>query len=178
MIESRDVRAVRGGTGFTKCGGNYAASIRASEHAEKLGFSQVLWLDGVSRRNIEEVGSMNVMFKISGKIVTPRLSGSVLPGITRKSCIELLGSWGYEVEERDLSVDELVKAAEDKTLEEAFGTGTAAVISPIGGISFDGSEYEIGSFKIGPLTQKLYDAITNIQWGKTADTFNWSVKVC
>ena len=178
MIENSDVRAVRGGTGYTKCGGNYAASLRAGVNAEKQGYSQVLWLDGVTRRNIEEVGAMNVMFKIGGKIVTPELSGSVLPGITRKSCIELLKAWGYEVEERVLTVDELVKACEDKTLEEAWGTGTAAVVSPIGEISFEGVKHEIAGNKIGELTQKLYDTLTGIQWGKIEDTLGWSVKVC
>ncbi len=178
MIENHDVRAVRGGTGFTKCGGNYAASIRAGERAEKQGFSQVLWLDGITRRNIEEVGSMNVMFKINGKIITPALTGSVLPGITRKSCIFLLQSWGFDVEEREFTVDELVTAAEDGTLEEAWGTGTAAVISPIGEISFDGISHEIAGNKIGSLTQRLYDTITDIQWGKAEDKFGWTVKVC
>ncbi|MEG2744640.1 MAG: branched-chain amino acid aminotransferase [Oscillospiraceae bacterium] len=178
MIENSDVRAVRGGTGYTKCGGNYAASLRAGTRAEEQGFSQVLWLDGVTRRNIEEVGSMNVMFKINGKIVTPALTGSVLPGITRKSCIELLTDWGYEVEEREFSVDELVKAAEDGSLEEAWGTGTAAVVSPIGSISFEGTEHEIDGFKIGALTQKLYDTITGIQSGKSQDPRAWALKVC
>ncbi len=178
MIENSDVRAVRGGTGYTKCGGNYAASIRAGEHAEKQGFSQVLWLDGVSRQNIEEVGSMNVMFKVNGKVITPKLTGSVLPGITRKSCIDLLKSWDFEVEEREFPVDELVQAAKDGTLEEAWGTGTAAVVTPIGEISYEGLTYEIGSYKIGTLTQKLYDTLTDIQWGKSKDAFGWSVKVC
>ncbi len=178
MIENSDVRAVRGGTGYTKCGGNYAASLRAGVNAEKQGYSQVLWLDGVTRRNIEEVGAMNVMFKIGGKIVTPELTGSVLPGITRKSCIELLKTWGYEVEERVLTVDELVAACEDKTLEEAWGTGTAAVVSPIGEISFEGVKHEIAGSKIGELTQRLYDTLTGIQWGKLEDKFGWSVKVC
>ena len=178
MIENSDVRAVRGGTGYTKCVGNYAASLRAGVQAEKKGYSQVLWLDGVTRRNIEEVGAMNVMFKIDGKIITPALTGSVLPGITRKSCIELLRSWGYEVEERLFSVDELIKAIEDGTLEEAWGTGTAAVVSPIGEICFEGKSHEINGFKIGGLTQKLYDTLTGIQWGKSDDPFGWSVKIC
>lgn len=178
MIENTDVRAVAGGTGHTKCGGNYAASIRAGQRAEEKGFSQVLWLDGITRRNIEEVGSMNVMFKINGKVITPALTGSVLPGITRKSCIELLKSWGFEVEEREFTVDELIAAAKDGSLEEAWGTGTAAVISPIGEISFEGANYPIGGSKIGDLTQKLYDTLTGIQWGRIADTYNWSVKVC
>ena len=178
MIESRDVRAVRGGTGYTKCGGNYAASLRASEIAAEKGFSQVLWLDGVYRKYIEEVGSMNVMFKINGKIITPELTGSVLPGITRKSCIELLREWGYEVEERMLSIDELMAAAADGSLEEAWGTGTAAVVSPIGEISYLDKDYTVCGGKIGSVTQKLYDTITGIQWGKIEDKHNWIVPVC
>lgn len=178
MIESDDVRAVRGGTGYAKCGGNYAASLRAGTRAEDKGYSQVLWLDGVTRRNIEEVGAMNVMFKINGKVVTPALTGSVLPGITRKSCLELLKDWGYEAEEREISIDELISAAADGSLEEAWGTGTAAVVSPIGEISFEGKKHEIGGFKIGPLTQRLYDELTGIQWGRTPDGRDWSVKVC
>lgn len=177
MIESEDVRAVRGGTGYAKCGGNYAASLRAGTKAEEKGYSQVLWLDGITRRNIEEVGAMNVMFKINGKIVTPALTGSVLPGITRKSCIELLKDWGYEVEERAVSIDELIAAAADGSLEEAWGTGTAAVVSPIGEISFEGKTHEISGFKIGELTQKLYDKLTGIQWGKAPDDKGWTVVV-
>ena len=178
-IESREVRAVRGGTGFTKCGGNYAASLHAGAVAESKGFSQVLWLDGVEQKYIEEVGAMNVMFKIGGKIVTPSLAkGTVLPGITRKSALEVLASWGYEIEERDLSVDELVAAAEDGSLEEAWGTGTAAVISPIGEIIYNDKEHVINNFQIGELTQKLYDTLTGIQWGKLEDKFGWVVPVC
>ena len=178
MIEGEDVRAVRGGTGFAKCGGNYAASLRAGERAAELGFSQVLWLDGVERKYIEEVGSMNVMFKINGTIVTPELTGSVLPGITRKSCVEVLKSWGYKVEERRISIDELIGAAESGALEEAWGTGTAAVVSPIGQIIYQGKEHTVTNFQIGELTQKLYDTITGIQWHKTEDPFGWTVEVC
>ncbi len=178
-IESREVRAVRGGTGFAKCGGNYAASLHASELAEKKGFSQVLWLDGVEQKYIEEVGSMNVMFKIAGKVVTPSLEkDSVLPGITRKSAIQLLGEWGYEVQERDISIDELIAAAKDGTLEEAWGTGTAAVVSPIGEIYYQGENHTVNNFEIGPVTHKLYESITGIQWGKTEDTHGWIVPVC
>ena len=176
-IESEDVRAVRGGTGYAKCGGNYGASLRAGERAEKNGYTQVLWLDGVERKYIEEVGSMNVMFKIDGKIVTPKLTGSVLPGITRKSCIELLKEWGYTVEERLLSVDELFAAAADGRLEEAWGTGTAAVVSPIGKLFYLGKEYTVCGNKIGPVTQKLYDTMTGIQWGRIEDTHHWCMKV-
>ena len=177
-IESEDVRAVRGGTGYAKCGGNYAASLRAGQKAEKKGFTQVLWLDGVERKYIEEVGSMNVMFKIAGEIVTPKLTGSVLPGITRKSCIELLRKEGYTVSERLLSVDELFDAARNGTLEEAFGTGTAAVVSPIGWLSYKDEEYTVSGGEIGPVAQKLYDTLTGIQWGKLDDPFGWSHKVC
>ncbi len=177
-IESEDVRTVRGGTGYAKCGGNYAASLRAGERAEARGYTQVLWLDGVERKYIEEVGSMNVMFKINGKIITPELTGSVLPGITRKSCVELLKSWGYTVEERLISVDELFDAAKSGALEEAWGTGTAAVVSPIGHLFYNGREYTVCDNKIGEVTQKLYDNLTGIQWGKLDDPFGWSVKVC
>lgn len=174
MLETEDVRAVRGGTGYTKCGGNYAASNRAGDKAMEKGYSQVLWLDGVERKYIEEVGAMNVMFKIAGKAVTPALTGSILSGITRKSCIEVLKSWNVPVEERLLSVDELISAAQDGTLEEAFGLGTAAVISPIGELFYKDKKYVVNDFKIGPLAQKLYDELTGIQWGLKPDTFNWT----
>jgi branched-chain amino acid aminotransferase len=174
MIEDTDVRAVRGGTGEAKCGGNYAASNRAGEKAEKQGYSQVLWLDGVERKYIEEVGAMNVMFKIAGEIVTPALVGSILPGITRKTCLEILRKEGYKVSERLLSIDELEKAMADGTLEEAWGCGTAAVISPIGELAYKGKKYTVCGGKIGEVTQHLYDTITGIQWGKLEDTFGWT----
>ena len=177
MIEDTDVRAVRGGTGEAKCGGNYAASTRAGEKAGQQGYSQVLWLDGVERKYIEEVGAMNVMFKIAGEIVTPALSGSILPGITRKSCIEVLKNKGYKVSERKLSIDELAQSMKDGTLEEAWGTGTAAVVSPIGELNYQGIKYTINNNEIGPVTQDLYDTLTGIQWGKTEDPYNWVVKL-
>ncbi|MBQ9728573.1 MAG: branched-chain amino acid aminotransferase [Clostridia bacterium] len=177
MIESEDVRTVRGGTGYAKCGGNYAASTRAGEKAMKKGYSQVLWLDGVERKYIEEVGAMNVMFKIGGEIVTPKLTGSILPGITRKSCIEVLKSKGYTVSERLLSLDELVEAMKSGTLEEAWGCGTAAVVSPIGQLAVGEDEYEINDGKIGAVTQELYDVLTGIQWGKIEDPFGWVYKL-
>lgn len=176
-VEDEDVRAVRGGTGFTKCGGNYAASIRAGERAEEKGFSQVLWLDGVERKYIEEVGAMNVLFKIDGKVVTPKLNGSILPGITRRSCLELLRDWGYVVEERLVTADELFEAAKEGKLEEAWGSGTAAVISPIGELARGEQRVVINDGKIGALSQKLYDTLTGIQWGKEADPYGWSVKL-
>ncbi len=177
MIEDEDVRAVKGGTGYTKCGGNYAASNRAGDRAEKKGYSQVLWLDGVHRKYIEEVGAMNVMFKIGDEIVTPELSGSILPGITRMSCLEVLRREGYKVSERLLSVDELAEAMQNGTLEEAWGTGTAAVVSPIGELCYKDIKYTVGEGKIGKVTQHLYDTLTGIQWGKIEDTYGWTYPV-
>ena len=175
-VESEDVRAVRGGTGYTKCGGNYAASIRAGERAEENGYAQVLWLDGVHRKYIEEVGSMNVMFKVDGKIVTPALTGSVLPGITRRSCIQLLKDKGYEVEERLFAVDELEEALASGHLEEAWGCGTAAVISPIGKFCYKDHVYEF-SKENGPCAQWLYDTLTGIQWGTLPDPYGWTYPI-
>ena len=177
-VEDEDVRAVKGGTGMAKTGGNYAASLRAGDRAEAKGYSQVLWLDGVHRKYIEEVGSMNVMFKVAGKILTPDLNGSVLSGITRRSCIQLLKDWGYEVEERRISAEELFQAAEDGTLEEAWGTGTAAVVSPIGELAEGDKKVIISDNKIGPITQRLYDELTGIQWGRIADPHGWTMKIC
>ncbi|MBR5524977.1 MAG: branched-chain amino acid aminotransferase [Clostridia bacterium] len=177
MIETEDVRAVRGGTGEAKCGGNYAASNRAGKRAEEKGYSQVLWLDGVHRKYIEEVGAMNVMFKISGEIVTPALSGSILPGITRKSIIEVLKGKGYTVSERLLSIDELKEAMAGGTLEEAWGCGTAAVVSPIGELSYEGVQYPVNGGAIGEVTQMLYDTLTGIQWGKIDDPYGWTVQL-
>ncbi|HIT59147.1 MAG TPA: branched-chain amino acid aminotransferase [Candidatus Faeciplasma pullistercoris] len=172
-IEDDYVRAVRGGIGFAKTGGNYAASLAAQVKAHDDGYSQVLWLDGVERKYIEEVGAMNIVFKIAGKVVTPMLNGSILPGITRDSVLTLCRDWGYEVEERKISVDELIEAAHNGTLEEVFGTGTAAVVSPVGKLRYKDEVFEIGGGKIGELTQKLYDELTGIQWGKRPDTRGW-----
>ncbi len=177
MIETEDVRAVRGGTGFAKCGGNYAAANRAGAKAEEKGYTQVLWLDGVERKYIEEVGAMNVMFKINGEIVTPALTGSILPGITRKSCLEILRKEGYKVSERLLSIDELITACENGTLEEAWGCGTAAVVSPIGKLAYNGKEYEVNGNRIGEVTQHLYDTITGIQYSKIKDEFDWILRI-
>ena len=177
MIETEDVRTVRGGTGYAKCGGNYAASTRAGDRASKKGYSQVLWLDGVERKYIEEVGAMNVMFKIDGEIVTPALTGSILPGITRMSCIEVLRSKGYKVSEKLLSVDELISALEEGRLEEAWGCGTAAVVSPIGRLMYKDVEYSVNGEQIGEVTKNLYDILTGIQWGKLDDSFGWITKI-
>jgi len=173
MIETEDVRAVRGGTGYAKCGGNYGASLRAGKKAEEKGYSQVLWLDGVERKYIEEVGAMNVMFMVGDEIITPALTGSILPGITRKSCIELLRSRGYKVTERQFSLEELKVACENGTLKEAWGCGTAAVVSPIGKLVIGDESYIINNNEIGVVTQELYDTLTGIQWGKIEDTFGW-----
>ena len=173
-VEDEYVRATKGGTGFTKCGGNYAASIAAQVKAEKLGYTQVLWLDGVERKYVEEVGTMNVMFKIDNKIITAPCDGTVLPGVTRDSILHILKDWGYEVEERHLSIDELMEEGRKGKLEEAFGTGTAAVISPVGELYYKGETVTINDFKTGELTQKLYDTLTGIQWGNVKDTYGWT----
>ena len=176
-VEDEYIRAAPGLTGFTKCGGNYAASIRAGERAEQNGYAQVLWLDGVHRKYIEEVGSMNVMFQVGDTVLTPELTGSVLPGITRKSCLELLKSWGLKVEERLITAQELFDAGADGTLKEAWGTGTAAVISPIGEMGWEDQHVVVNGGKIGPLAQRLYDTLTGIQWGTRPDPFGWVVKL-
>ncbi len=176
-VEDEFVRATPGGTGYIKCGGNYAASIAAGEKAHKLGYSQVLWLDGVERKYVEEVGAMNIMFKMGGEIYTAATVGTVLPGITRMSCIELLKNWGYKVNEGKLAIDTVMEAGRNGTLEEVFGTGTAAVISPVGSLMYEKEVVEINNFEIGDLTQKLYDNLTGIQYGKLEDTFGWTVKV-
>ncbi len=176
-VEDEYVRATHGGTGFTKCGGNYAASIAAQVKAEQLGYTQVLWLDGVHRKYVEEVGTMNAMFKINGRIVTAPCNGTVLPGVTRDSILHLLKDWGYEVEERQLSIDELMEAGENGLLEEAFGTGTAAVISPIGELNYKGNVVTVNHFQTGLLTQKLYRTLTDIQWGKIEDTWGWTREI-
>ena len=176
-IEDAYVRAVKGGIGFTKTGGNYVASLAAQVKAHDGGFSQVLWLDGVERRYIEEVGAMNIFFKIDGKVVTPMLNGSILPGVTRDSVLTLLKSWGIPCEERRISVDELLEAQKNGKLEEVFGTGTAAVISPVGKLRYKDEIMTIGDGGIGPVSQKLYDTITGIQTGKLADPFDWRVEV-
>ena len=176
-IEDEYVRAVRGGMGFAKTGGNYAASLIGQVKAHNEDYSQVLWLDGVERKYIEEVGSMNIFFKIDGKVVTPALNGSILPGITRNSTIQLCKDWGYEVEERKISVDELLEAQKTGKLEEVFGTGTAAVISPVGKLRYVDDVMLINNGEIGELSQKLYDTMTGIQYGKLEDKFGWRVTV-
>ncbi|MCL1819341.1 MAG: branched-chain amino acid aminotransferase [Oscillospiraceae bacterium] len=176
FIEESDVRAVRGGTGEAKVGGNYAATMRAQENAKLDGFAQVLWLDAIERKYIEEIGTSNAFFIIDGTVITPPLSGTILPGITRRSVIELLKSWGERVEERLISIDEVVTAVKEKRLSEAFASGTAAVISPVGSFHYKGSEVPVRD-DVGPMARKLYDTLTGIQWGKVEDTFGWTAVV-
>lgn len=176
-VEDVYVRAVRGGTGFAKAGGNYAASLKAQSEAAKRNYNQVLWLDGVHRKYVEEVGAMNVFFIVDGEVFTPALDGATLPGITRMSTIELLRSWGLTVTEKEIDINELVEAHKEGKLQEAFGTGTAAVVSPIGKLMYKDYEMGINDGKIGEITQKLYDTLTGIQLGKIEDTFGWTVKI-
>ena len=175
-VEDEYVRAVRGGVGFTKCAGNYAASILAGDVAEKKGFSQVLWLDGVEQKYVEEVGSMNMMFAYGNKIVTPMLNGSILPGITRDSVLKLARSLGYETVEGRLDSNEIFADAKSGKLTEAFGTGTAAVISPVGTLALKDEKITIGDGNIGTIAQTLYDTLTGIQYGRLEDKFGWIVK--
>ena len=176
-VEDKYVRAVRGGTGFTKCAGNYASSLIAQEIAHKSGYVQVLWLDGIEQKYIEEVGSMNILFVMDGKLVTPALNGSILPGITRRSCIELAKSLGMEVEERRISIDEIIEAGKAGRLTEVFGSGTAAVISPVGELKYEDTVIHINGNKIGPVAQLFYDTITGVQKGAIEDKFGWTTKI-
>ena len=176
-VEDKYVRAVRGGVGFTKCAGNYAASILAGSVAEEKGFSQVLWLDGVEQKYVEEVGSMNMMFAYGKKIVTPMLNGSILPGITRDSVLKLARSMGYETEEGRLDIGKIFADAKSGALTEAFGTGTAAVISPVGTLAMEDEKITIGDGGIGKVAQSLYDTLTGIQYGRIEDKFGWIVKL-
>lgn len=174
-VEDEYVRAVRGGVGFAKAAGNYAASLIAQSRAEKLGYDQVLWLDGVEQAYIEEVGSMNIFFVIDNKLVTPELNGSILPGITRKSILELAEHLGYEVEERRISIQEVVDSVKNGSLTEVFGAGTAVVISPVGEIKYKEDVLTIGDGNTGKITEELYSAYTSIQSGSKEDPFGWCV---
>jgi len=176
-VEPHYVRAVRGGTGFAKAAGNYAGSLLAQLNAQAKGYAQVLWLDGIERKYVEEVGTMNVFFKIGGRLVTPDLSGSILPGVTRDSILQLLRFWQVPAEERRLSIEEVFQAHDEGQLSEAFGCGTAAVVSPIRRLEYNNRVIEIGGGKTGEITQKLYDTLTGIQTGRLPDPFGWVVKV-
>jgi branched-chain amino acid aminotransferase len=178
-VEESFVRAVRGGPGYTKTGGNYAASLAGQVEAQKLGLAQVLWLDGVERKYIEEVGAMNIFFVLGdNEVITPELSGSILGGITRKSVIELCQKWGMKVTERKISIDEIAEAYKSGSLKEIFGTGTAAVISPVGLLQWGETRMVINDNKIGEVSAKLYDMLTGIQYGKIEDTMGWTKPVC
>jgi len=177
LVVDKYVRAVEGGVGAAKTGVNYAASLYAAEEAKHAGFTQVLWLDGRERTYIDEVGTMNIMMKIGDEIVTPPLSGTILAGVTRDSALTLMRDWGLRVSERPVTIDEVAAAARTGTLEEVWGTGTAAVISPVGELAYKGERLVINGGRIGTLTQKLYDAIVGIQYGTAPDTRGWTVPV-
>jgi branched-chain amino acid aminotransferase len=171
------VRAAPGGIGFCKAAANYAASLLASQYAIEQGYTQVLWLDAVERKYVEEVGTSNIFFVIKDELITPPLSGSILPGVTRDSVIKLAKSWGVKVSERALSMDEIISSAENGTMQEAFASGTAAIVSPIGKIAFRGKEYIFQDGGVGKLTRQLYDEILQIQYGEKDDPFGWRVKI-
>jgi branched-chain amino acid aminotransferase len=177
LVEDYFVRAVPGGTGEAKTGGNYAASLKAAQIAKKKGFDQVLWLDGVHKKYIEEVGSMNMLFVYDGVVVTAPLAGSILSGVTRDCVLQLADTMGYRVEERQVAIDELVADINAGKIKEAFGSGTAAVITPVGTLGYKGENITVGNGEVGKLTQKLYDTLTGIQYGKIADTFGWTRKI-
>ncbi len=176
-VEEQYVRAVDGGLGGAKTGANYAASLMAGEEAKHEGFTQVLWLDGVHRKYIDEVGTMNIMVKIGDEVITPALGGTILPGVTRDSVLTLLRDWGVKATERQIAIDEVVEAHRSGQLKEVFGTGTAAVISPVGELAYRGQRMVIQGGGIGPLTQRLYDAIVGIQYGQTPDPHRWTLEV-
>lgn len=173
IVEDHYTRASQGGTGEAKCMGNYACSLLAGEEAKKKGYDQVLWLDGEEKKYVTEVGSMNMAFVIDGTVVTPELDGSILRGITRDSAIKVLKDAGYKVEERKIAIKEVVEAYENGKLDEAFGTGTAAVISPVGTITYEGKDMIINNGKMGKITEWLYDKITGIQKSRYEDKFDW-----
>jgi len=170
-------RSVPGGTGYCKAGGNYAASLFAGEIAKGMGYTQVLWLDAVERKYVEEVGTSNMFFVIGDELITAPLMGTILPGVTRDSVIQLAKSWGVKVTERRLSMDEVMDAIADGTLREAFASGTAAIVSPVGQIYYRGKEYVIGGGKTGKLTERLYNEILQIQYGQKDDPFGWRIKI-
>lgn len=177
FVEDEYVRAVQGGTGFAKIGGNYAAGLASQEKAYKKGYSQVLWLDGTERKYVEEIGTSNAFFVIDGEIITAPLTGTILPGITRDSVLTLLRSWGMNVSERRLTIQEVYDAHAAGKLEEAFATGTAAVISPVGELCWEDKVIQLNNKAIGPLSQKLYDSLVEIQYGIAADPYGWTVEV-
>jgi branched-chain amino acid aminotransferase len=176
-VEDQYVRAVRGGVGNVKTGGNYAASIRAHTESKQKGYTQVLWLDAVERKYVEEVGTSNIFFVINNELVTPPLGGTILPGITRDTVLQLAADWGISTSERRITIDEVMAAAADGSLSEAFGSGTAAVISPIGELGYQGKSIMINNGTTGPLAQRFFDGIQELQRGAAPDPHNWIVRV-
>jgi branched-chain amino acid aminotransferase len=176
-VIDRYVRAVAGGLGEAKTSANYAASLYAAEEAKHEGFTQVLWLDGVHHRFVEEVGTSNIMLKIGGEVITPPLAGTILPGVTRDSALTLMRGWGVRVAERPVTIDEVVEAADRGTLEEVWATGTAAVISPVGELAYQGRRLVVNQGRIGEVAQKLYDTIVAIQYGEAPDPHRWTLVV-
>ena len=174
-VEDKYIRAAVGGIGEAKTAGNYAASILAAEEAHEKGYTQVLWLDAAERKYVEEVGTMNIFFVINDEVITAPLNGSILPGITRDSVIRILNNWGVKVSERPLSIDEVTAAAEDGSLKEAFGAGTAAVISPVGQLTYKGKDYPVAGGRMGDLSQRLYDEIVAIQYAEKEDPYGWRI---
>jgi branched-chain amino acid aminotransferase len=172
-VSTDHVRAVRGGLGEAKTPANYAASLYAGEEAHRRGYTQVLWLDGVTQQHVEEVGSMNIFFVIADEVVTPALNGSILPGITRDSVLALSRHWGIKTSERQVGIEGIFEAHAAGTLQECFGSGTAAVISPVGELKYGDRVIRIGDGQVGPLSQKFYTAITDIQYGRAEDPFGW-----
>lgn len=177
-VEDKYVRAAKGGTGEAKTAGNYAASLLAAELAKKKGFTQVLWLDAAEKKYVEEVGTMNMFFVFDGEVATAPLDGSILPGVTRDSVIKLLRSWGITVKERNIPIEEVITKAKDGTLREAFGTGTAAVISPVGQITYKDMDFTVNNGVMGELSQRLYNELVAIQYGEAPDPFGWTTVVC
>jgi branched-chain amino acid aminotransferase len=177
FVSEEYVRAAAGGTGFTKAAGNYAASLYASRIATNMGYTQVLWLDAKEKKYVEEVGTSNIFFLIGDELITPALTGTILPGVTRNSVIQLARHFGVKVAERQLSIDEIIVASQKGTLKEVFASGTAAIVSPVGQIYFRGREHIINGGKIGPLAEKLYNEILQIQYGLKEDEFGWRVKI-
>lgn len=176
-VEDNYVRSVRGGVGNVKTAGNYAASVKAQEEAHEKGYTQVLWLDAIERRYVEEVGTSNIFFLINDELVTAPLEGSILPGITRNSVIQLAKDWGYTVHERHLSIDEVIAAAKSGALKESFGTGTAAVISPVGELCYKGEPVTVSGGQVGPLSKRLFEELQAVQFGDHQDPHNWRVRV-
>ncbi len=173
LVSEKFTRAAPGGVGEAKTSGNYAASNLVEKESKEQGFTQVLWLDAVERRYVEEVGSMNIFFVINDEIITPELVGTILPGITRKSVLQLAKRWGLKTNERRISIDEVIQAIEDKTLTEIFGAGTAAVVSPVGELRYQGKSHQIGDGKTGPSARRFFDELMGIQYGLVQDSFQW-----